>query len=82
VSLSYIDPFGCPEFLVDNVAYRSMVGTDHLRFGFYTQEQDERILRVKLVFPVRYVFEAQAETRLFLTTRQQCMHQRLELVMN
>jgi hypothetical protein len=61
---------------------RAMVGTDYLRFGFYTQEQDERILRVKLVFPICHLFEAQAETRLFVTTRQQFAHHRLGLVVN
>jgi CYTH domain-containing protein len=67
---SYCDPFGAAEYLVDDIAFRQMVGSDYLRMGFYTQEQDEKILRVRLVFPVRRLFEAQAETRLFITRQQ------------
>lgn len=62
----YIDPFGAADHLVDDVAFRQMVGTDFVRFGYYTLEEGERILRVKLVFPVRRLIEAQDETRLFL----------------
>jgi len=50
---AYIDPFGAQDYLVDDVAFRSMVGTDFVRFGYYTLEEGEKILRVKLVFPVR-----------------------------
>lgn len=75
--VSYIDPFGCPDFLVDDVAFRSMVGTDYVRFGYYTKEQDENILRVKLVFPLRRLIEAQDETRMFIMMQQQAMHHRL-----
>lgn len=82
VMVAYIDPFGAPEFLVDDVAFRMMVGNDFLRFGYYTQEQDEKILRVKIVFPVRRLVPSQAETRLFVTTQQWCQHQKISTEMN
>lgn len=65
-----IDPFGAPEYLVDDIAFRTMVGTDYVRIGFYTQEPGEQILRVKIVFPVCRLFDAQADTRLFVTRQQ------------
>ena len=79
---AYIDPFGAQDYLVDDVAFRSMVGTDFVRFGYYTLEEGEKILRVKLVFPVRRLIEAQDETRLFVTTQQRRAHQRLMQVAN
>jgi hypothetical protein len=82
VSLSYIDPFGSQRIPCRR---RGVSGHGRHRlppFGFYTQEQDERILRVKIVFPICRLFEAQADTRLFVTTRQQFAHHRLGLVVN
>lgn len=79
---AYIDPFCAPDFLVDDVAFRSMVGNDYVRFGYYTQEEDVKILRVKLVFPVRRLIEAQDETRVFVNMQQRCMHARLSRVTN
>jgi hypothetical protein len=78
---SYIDPFGAQDYLVDDVAFRSMVGTDFVRFGYYTLEEGEKILRVKLVFPVRRLIEAQDETRAFVT-QQRCRRERMSLAMN
>lgn len=80
--VSYVDPYGAAEYLVDDVAFRSMVGTDYVRFGYYTQEQDEKILRVRLVFPVHRLIEAQEETRVFVTMQQRGMHARLSRVAN
>lgn len=80
--VAYTDPFGAPEFLVDDVAFRNMVGNDYVRFGYYSKEQDETILRVRLIFPVRRLIEAQDETRMFVAMQQRCQHQRLGLVMN
>lgn len=77
--VSYIDPFGCPDFLVDDVAFRSMVGSDYVRFGYYTQERNSRVLRVKLVFPLRRLIEAQDETRQFIAKQQR---QRFGIVAN
>jgi hypothetical protein len=31
----WLDPFGCPEFLVDDIAFRQMVGTELVRFGYF-----------------------------------------------
>lgn len=80
--VSYIDPFGCPDFLVDDVAFRSMVGSDYVRFGYYTREQDEKILRVKLVFPIHRLIEAQDETREFVNMQQRCQHRRFSRMAN
>lgn len=80
--VSYVDPFGCPDFLVDDVAFRSMVGSDYVRFGYYTHEQGENILRVKLVFPLHRLIEAQDETRTFVSGEQRRGRQRLGLVVN
>lgn len=80
--VSYCDPFGAPEFLVDDVAFRTMVGTDYVRFGYYTQEPGEKILRMKLVFPVHRLIGAQDETRLFVTMQRRCQHQRVGQMAN
>ena len=61
-----IDPFGAPEFLVDDVAFRQMIGTEFLRFGYFARDGDERILRVKIIFPLERLFDAQRETLAFL----------------
>lgn len=60
---SYIDPFGAPEYLVDGHAFRCMVGTELIRFGFYVAEEGHRILRVKLVIPVAAVMQSHPMTR-------------------
>lgn len=65
-----VDPFGASEYLVDDVAFRTMVGTDYVRFGFYSADEGENILRVKLVFPIARLFAAQEETRMFLAARE------------
>lgn len=80
--VTYIDPFGAPEFLVDDVAFRVMVGNDFLRFGYYTQDEDVKILRVKIVFPVRHLISSQEATRMFVSMQQQCMHQRISHLRN
>lgn len=65
------DPFGAPEFLIDGVAYREMVGSEMLRLGCYSNEQGERILRVKLVVPcVRVMMEQNATWRFLLSLRR------------
>lgn len=64
--MSCIDPYGAPEFLVDGVAYRVMVGTEMIRFGYYSVDDGEQILRVKLVFPTALVLPEQIATREFL----------------
>jgi CYTH domain-containing protein len=66
----WLDPFGCPEFLVDDFAFRQMVGTELIRFGFYSNEGEERILRVKIVFPLERLFAAQQQTLQFLRQPQ------------
>lgn len=76
----YLDPFCAPEFLIDDIAFRTMVGTDYVRLGFCTEEQSERILRVKLVFPVHRLIEAQSATRMFVMTQQEM--KRRQLVLN
>lgn len=73
---SYIDPFGATDHLVDDVAFRQMVGTDFVRFGYYTLEEGERILRVKLIFPLHRLIEAQNETRAFVNMQRKCQVQR------
>ena len=80
--VSYIDPYGAADHLVDDVAFRMMVGTDFVRFGYYTQEEDVKILRVKLVFPLHRLIEAQDETREFINQQQRCMRRRLSLMSN
>lgn len=70
--MEYVDAYGAPEFLVDDVAFRTMVGNDYVRFGYYTQEPGEKILRMKLVFPVRRLIEAQDETRQFVALQRRC----------
>lgn len=79
---AYIDAFCAPEFLVDDVAFRSMVGVDYVRFGFCTEEPDGRILRVKLVFPVCRLIEAQTETRVFVAMQQRFLQERLIRAVN
>lgn len=79
---AYIDPFGAQDFLVDDVAFRTMVGTDFVRFGYYTLEEGERILRVKLVFPIRRLIEAQDETREFVAMQQRRQRERFSLAVN
>jgi hypothetical protein len=79
MALAYVDAFGAPEYLVDDIAFRSMVGGDYVRMGFYTQEPGEKILRVKIVFPVCRLYEAQTGTQRFVTD-QRSKNGRLELV--
>lgn len=52
MAVAYIDPFGAPEFIVDGVAYREMLGTEFVRSSFFARDRGELILRVKLVMPV------------------------------
>lgn len=82
VMSTHLDPFGAPEFLVDDVAFRTMVGTDYIRFGYYTQEQDEKILRVKIVFPVRHLISSQDATRMYVMLHHGCLHTRTDQVLN
>jgi hypothetical protein len=77
--MSCIDPFGAPEFLVDGVAYRIMVGTEMIRFAFHSEEEEGRILRLKLVFPVAQLFETQNETRLFVA-RNECRRAQMAML--
>lgn len=74
----YIDPFGAPEFLVDDVAFRQMIGTEFVRFGFFSRDEEDAILRVKVVFPMARVFDAQRETVAFL--RQQVRPKRIGMM--
>jgi hypothetical protein len=62
----WLDPFGCPEFLVEDIAFRQMVGTEMVRFGYVSSDGDDRILKVKLVFPLVRLFDAQRDTLQFL----------------
>lgn len=68
--MSCMDPFGAPEFLVDGIAYRVMVGTEMIRFAYYSMDEGEQILRVKLVFPASLVLPEQQATREFLAPRR------------
>jgi hypothetical protein len=63
---SFIDPFGAPEYLVDDLTFRQMVGTEYMRLGYHTDEEDSRILRVKIVFPIVRLLTMQADTQLFI----------------
>lgn len=80
--MGYIDPFCAPEFLVDDVSFRTMVGADYLRLGFHTLEQGENILRIKLIFPLHRLLEVQNDTRLFVAVQQRCLHARLSRMAN
>lgn len=66
---AYCDPFGAPEFLVDGVVYREMVGSEMVRFGFFNYENGGRILRVRIVLPVRQLVTEQQITSRFLGER-------------
>lgn len=61
-----IDPFGAPEYLVDDVSFRQLIGTEFLRFGYHTVEDDGLILRVRLVFPIVKLLTMQADTQAFI----------------
>jgi hypothetical protein len=67
----FLDPFGAPEFLVDDIAYRVMVGSELIRMAFHQEENGESIIRLKLVFPIAKLMGAQEGTRMFVA-RQQC----------
>lgn len=69
---SYIDPFGAPEYLVDGHAFRCMVGTELIRFGFFVAEEGHRILRVKLVIPVAAVMQSHPVTREMIAMNSAC----------
>lgn len=76
--MTCIDPFGAAEYLVDDIGFRQMVGTELIRLGFFSREGNEQILRVKLVFPLTRLFEAQSETLAFL--RHQDRRQRVAMM--
>lgn len=61
--IGYIAPFEVPEYLVDGHAFRQMVGTEFIRFGYYVAENGEHILRVKIVIPVTEIVRSQPITR-------------------
>jgi hypothetical protein len=61
--VAYIDPFGAPEFFVDDIAFRQLVGTEYIRFGYFSVEGDDHILRVKIVAPVRAILNSHISTR-------------------
>ena len=62
----YLDPFGATEYLVEGVAYREMIGPDLIRFGFFVTDGGERVLRVRLVIPVKQLVLENDTTRQFL----------------
>ena len=64
-----VDPFGAPEYLVDDVSFRQMVGTEFLRFGYHTVENEGLILRVRLVFPIAKLITMQADTQAFIRSQ-------------
>lgn len=66
---SYIDPFGAPEFLVEAVAYRELVGTEMIKLGWCASEAGECILRFRAIIPVTAILREHEMTRAFLSPK-------------
>lgn len=68
---AFNDPFGAPEFIVEAVAYRELVGTDMMRLAWLANERGERIIRFKAVVPITSLIIEHAKSRAFLTDQRQ-----------
>lgn len=69
---SVLDPFGAPEFFVNGVASREMIGADILRVVYFATEDGERIVKVKLLWPVAALLGHHVETATFLHAGPSC----------
>lgn len=66
----FVDPFGAPEFFVDGVAYREMVGSDLVRITYFSSDHGEHIVRVKLLVPCAIIASEDIKMRWFLAQQQ------------
>lgn len=67
---SFIDPFGAPEFFVDGVAYREMVGSDLVRITYFSRDHGDQIVKVKLLVPCAIIASEDVKMRWFLAHEQ------------
>lgn len=61
----FIDPFGAQEFFCNGV-FRQNVCTELVRLSFFTHEDGEKILKVKLLMPVAVIWAEQRKLAAFM----------------
>lgn len=61
-----LDPFGAPEFLVSGLGRRELICSEIVRLSWFAVEHRDRILKVRLLIPLRVLIEERDRTGRFL----------------
>ncbi len=64
-----IDPFGCPDVFCNDLAYVELAAPGVIRFGLYSFEGEEKILRAKILLPSLMVPAAVKRVSTFLAVQ-------------
>ena len=64
-----IDAYGAPEFFVNGFDM-TKITNDCVRYSYWSRDQDERIVRCKILFPVADILRFRVQVAMFLTEQR------------